>query len=85
MGGEDKGFDFSSSFGSSGRGENSAKGIGNNIFFASLVLEGGTKLINEDAPAQDVLSVEFGKVVSEVLVITVNKDFIAKEKVPAFL
>ena len=78
MGRENEGAEVDAGFGSGSRGRNTAEGIGNDVFFAGFVLEGSTKLINEDTPTKDSLSVEFGKVVSEVLVVTVNDNFITE-------
>ena len=48
------------------------------------MLEGSTKFINEDTPAEHVLSVELGKVMGQVLVVTVDNDLVSEEESVVF-
>jgi len=49
------------------------------------VFEGSTEFINEDAPAEHALSIELGKVMGKVLVVTVDNDLVSEEESTVFL
>ena len=60
VGREDEGFKGGASGGGSSSSGDSAEGIGDDVFFTGLVLEGSTEFVDKDAPAEHTLGVELG-------------------------
>jgi len=74
----DEAFEICAGFGRGGVCRDSTQRISDNVFFTCFVFEGGNEFINEDTPAEHELSIELGKVMGKVLVVTVDKDLVSE-------
>jgi len=81
----DEAFEICAGFGRGGICRDSTQRISDNVFFTCFVSEGSTEFINEDTPAEHPLSIELGKVMGEVLVVTVDNNLVSEEESTVFL
>ena len=62
-------------------GAQPADGISDCVVISSFVAEDSTKCANDNAPAEDTLSVELGHFMGQFLVVTVDKNVVPRSRV----